>query len=112
MQKKCLEIIFQRRKKIALYVPTYRENKVTIPLNFSRLANQLGDEWQVLVKAHPHDSNLYQQVKDESNIVSNFNGLDLAQILPSVDCLITDYSSIPFEYSLANPEGKMVFFLF
>ncbi|GMG69221.1 CDP-glycerol glycerophosphotransferase family protein [Tetragenococcus halophilus] len=110
--KKMFRDTFSTKKKVALYVPTYRENKVTIPLNFSHLANQLGDEWQVLVKAHPHDSNLYQQVKDESKIIANFNDLDLAQILPSVDCLITDYSSIPFEYSLANPEGEMVFFCF
>jgi len=100
------------KKKVALYVPTYRENKTITPLDFSDLANQLGDKWQVLVKAHPHDNDLYQQVKNESKIISDFNGLDLAQILPSVDCLITDYSSIPFEYSLANPEGKMVFFCF
>lgn len=110
--KKIFRNSISTKKKIALYVPTYRENKTTIPLDFSNLANQLGDEWQVLVKAHPHDSNLYQQVKDESKIISDFNGMDLAQILPSVDCLITDYSSIPFEYSLANPEGKMVFFCF
>lgn len=103
---------FPMDKKIALYVPTYRENKTEIPLDFSHLAYQLGNEWQVMVKPHPHDEALYENVWNEDNIISDFKGLDLAQILPSVDCLITDYSSVPFEYTLANPKGKIVFFCY
>lgn len=110
--KKQFKNNFPTNKKIALYVPTYREHQSEVPLDFSSLKSQLNDEWLVMVKPHPHDKELYQKVNNIDGIISDFKGMDLAQILPSVDCLITDYSSIPFEYSLANPNGKMVFFCY
>ncbi|MCF1619447.1 CDP-glycerol glycerophosphotransferase family protein [Tetragenococcus koreensis] len=103
---------FPRDKKVVLYVPTYREYKTSLPLDFAKLQQHLGDEWQIMVKAHPHDEEFYSKIKNESQIITDFKGLDLVQILPSVDCLITDYSSVPFEYSLANPKGKIVFFCY
>ncbi|GEQ38836.1 CDP-glycerol glycerophosphotransferase [Tetragenococcus halophilus] len=110
--KKQFKHNFPTNKKIALYVPTYREHQSEVPLDFFSLKRQLNDGWLVMVKPHPHDKGLYQKVKDIDGIISDFKEMNLAQILPSVDCLITDYSSIPFEYSLANPNGKMVFFCY
>lgn len=110
--KKLFKNNFSTNKKIALYVPTYREHSSEIPLSFSHLKYQLGNEWMIMVKPHPHDVDLYQQIKAEDNVVSDFKEMNLVQLLPSVDCLITDYSSVPFEYSLANPQGKIVFFCY
>ncbi|GBD80815.1 CDP-glycerol glycerophosphotransferase family protein [Tetragenococcus halophilus] len=106
------KINFPTGKKIALYVPTYREHQSEVPLDFSSLQSQLSNEWVFMVKPHPHDQELYQKVQNIDGVISDFRGMGLAQILPSVDCLITDYSSIPFEYSLANPSGKMIFFCY
>ncbi|AYW45238.1 CDP-glycerol glycerophosphotransferase family protein [Tetragenococcus koreensis] len=103
---------FSSNKKIALYAPTYREHSSEIPLNFSRLKHLLDDEWLIMIKPHPHDEELYRKIKNEDGIIFDFEEMDLVQMLPSVDCLITDYSSVPFEYSLANPSGKVVFFCY
>ncbi|GAA5423245.1 hypothetical protein TEHN0098T_1671 [Tetragenococcus halophilus subsp. halophilus] len=109
--KKSFSSYYPNNKKTILYVPTYREREKKIPLDFSNLQRQLGNEWQIMVKLHPHDKD-HDEIINEPNIITDFYNLDLVQLLPSVDCLITDYSSVPFEYSLANPKGKMIFFCF
>ncbi|KAF1304833.1 CDP-glycerol glycerophosphotransferase family protein [Enterococcus sp. JM9B] len=106
---------FQERfgnKKSLLYVPTYRENENENPIDFSRLAAVLGDEWQLFAKAHPHDPALQQKFEKHPAVITDFKGLTLQEMLPSIDCLITDYSSVPFEYTLANKEGKLLFFCY
>lgn len=110
--KKIVYQRFSKNKKIALYVPTYRELANDIPINFNRLHKEIGDEWTILVKAHPHDTALKERVSKEHHIVTDFGELNLQQLLPFVDCLITDYSSVPFEYTLANSNGKIVFFCY
>ncbi|KAF1305057.1 CDP-glycerol glycerophosphotransferase family protein [Candidatus Enterococcus willemsii] len=100
------------QKKTLLYVPTYREKNNENPIDFSSITKQIGHNWQILVKAHPHDSKFQNKIQKNSEIITDFKGMTLQEILPSVDCLITDYSSVPFEYSLANPNGKMIFFCY
>lgn len=110
--KKKFEMNFFSNKKILLYVPTYRENNNKNPINFSRLSNELGEGWRILAKAHPHDYLLQDKLKKEESIISDFKGMSLNELYPFVDCLVTDYSSTIFEYSLANPSGKIVFFCY
>ncbi|EOT29626.1 CDP-glycerol glycerophosphotransferase family protein [Enterococcus saccharolyticus] len=110
--KKKFDTQFLTKKKIALYVPTYREKYAKIPLDFSKISNTLGSEWLLFVKAHPHDKQLENELRKEKTIITDFKGMSLQELLPSVDCLITDYSSVPFEYSLANPNGKIIFFCY
>ena len=76
------------------------------------MKHSLGKDWTILVKAHPHDRDFYEKLQLERNIVINLNECELNQILSSVDCLVTDYSSVPFEYSLARKNGKMIFFCY
>ncbi|MGX7162269.1 CDP-glycerol glycerophosphotransferase family protein [Enterococcus massiliensis] len=99
-------------KKSLLYVPTYRENDSANPIDFSKLAAALGDEWQVFAKAHPHDQTLQQKLAADPQVITDFKKMSLQEILPSIDCLISDYSSVPFEYTLANPQGKLLFFCY
>lgn len=107
--------IFKRKignKKSILYVPTYRENTSTCHIDFSELRAYLKEDWQILVKLHPHDLKNNRIIINDPNIITDFRGLSLQELLPSIDCLITDYSSVPFEYSLANPNGKILFFCY
>lgn len=110
--KNNFESYFSKKKKIALYVPTYRENNAEVPIDFAKVQKTLGAEWLFFVKAHPHDSQLAKRLQQEENIITDFKGMSLQELLPSVDCLLTDYSSVPFEYSLANPKGKIIFFCY
>jgi CDP-glycerol glycerophosphotransferase (TagB/SpsB family) len=50
------------------------------------------------------------QLSDFPEIIQLPKGVSLTSILSYVDYLVTDYSSIPFEYSLANPNGQIIYF--
>lgn len=103
---------FPTNKKVLLYAPTYREKALIIPSEFKEMLKKLEQEWIFLMKCHPHDQKSYEAIMAETKVVFDFQGMTLNEVLPSVDCLITDYSSIPFEYSLANPQGKVVFYCY
>lgn len=107
-----LKKTFPSEKKTLLYVPTYRENNQENPLDFTKLSDKLGDEWQILAKAHPHDQSLQNKLQKEKGIITDFKTISLNELYPFVDCLVTDYSSTIFEYTLANPSGKIVFFCY
>ncbi len=80
-------------KKLLLYAPTFRgvagdaysvgEDEIL------KLKNQLGDNWVVLIKMHPR-------------VKSNLNNCDFPtnELFAVVDILISDYSSLIFEYAL------------
>lgn len=103
---------FPTNKKILLYAPTYREAKDFKIIKTLNILKKLNDEWLVIVKMHPHDEMRYELSNVKSELVFDLRGLSLSEILPSIDCLVTDYSSIPFEYTLANPNGKIVFYCY
>lgn len=103
---------FPTEKKVLLYAPTYREGKSMLPLELKEVFKELKKEWLIFIKCHPHDQESYEAFIAETKVVFDFQGMALNELLPSVDCLITDYSSIPFEYSLANPQGRVVFYCY
>jgi CDP-glycerol glycerophosphotransferase len=95
-------------KKIALYAPTWRDNefydkgeyKFNPKLDFDLLQKELSDEYVIIVKYH-------YLVKDNINwdkykgFVYDFDlGFDIAELYLVSDILITDYSSVMFDYSL------------
>lgn len=107
--KKKVKREFGDEKKILLYAPTYREKtELVIPVEALK---KLSEDWLVIIKLHPHNILNKEKIQDE-NIIIDLKNISLRELLPSVDCLLTDYSSIPFEYSLANPKGRMVFYCY
>ena len=102
-------------KKIMLYAPTFRNdglNNGEIALDLELLYKELkGENYALLLKLHP-------AVKAEHDLQDKFPGFiypvnsefHVNQLLISTDLLITDYSSIPFEFSfLGRP---MIFFAY
>lgn len=87
-----------------LYAPTFRQRgQASIELDLTELVEELGDEYQVLLRPHylnrisipPH---LRGDVVDVSNVG------DTAQVLLASEILVSDYSSIIFDYlSLDRP---------
>lgn len=80
-------------KKIVLWAPTFRGNAASPILNgydaIRHLQEQLGSDWIILLKIHPH----LEKVQSLSNCT-----IPAEELLPLVDLLITDYSSIIFDY--------------
>lgn len=82
-------------KKIVMWAPTFRGNAANPYLigvdAIKSLQSTLGEDWFVLIKVHPHI--------DRKSRLSNCT-IPSERLLPVIDLLITDYSSILFDYIL------------
>lgn len=82
-----------RGKRIALWAPTFRGNAAKPRLEgleeVQRAAEALSEKWYFVIKAHPHI--------DAHRLVSNCT-IPTEELLPVADLLITDYSSVTFDY--------------
>lgn len=93
-------------KKIVLYAPTYRENQgySFYGLDFKNLRDSLqkkfGGEWLILFRGHYFLQEAKDALKNEVINVSDYD--DMQEILLAADCLITDYSSSVWDYSLTG----------
>jgi CDP-glycerol glycerophosphotransferase (TagB/SpsB family) len=101
-------------KKLILYAPTFRGEGFThfsIELQEQVVMEKLSDEYIILLKLH---TNNYIDVKESTDrfagklIVSEDDQLEY--LMKASDILITDYSSIFFEYSLL--EKPMLFYAY
>ena len=97
-------------KKVILYAPTWRNagasnDSIDVTgsadelLSFKRdLEERIDtDEFQVLVKPHNF---LYDELKDDENFVGKLvpSTIDTNELMAAVDVLVTDFSSIMFDY--------------
>ena len=101
-------------KRLIMYAPTSRktqQGKLSLGLAHMNTLMEKIDA-RLLIRTHPKERHLLDNLGKFDHIFTMDERLTLAEILPSVDVLITDYSSIPFEYSLANPQGKMFFYCY
>lgn len=92
----------QSGKRIILYAPTFRETGNDLfekQVNFFDRWDEFGKEKNIIfiVKSHPLPKSLYT-IKDYSNILYYDNTKDVYPLLSITDLLITDYSSIYFDY--------------
>lgn len=99
-----------KNKKIILYAPTFRDNKTEVfddNMNLESIARSIPDNYIIINKFHPFVSNVYGQIT--SNKMLNLSHYeDLTRLLLVADILITDYSSIIFEYALL--QKPMIFY--
>lgn len=112
MPRDC-ERVFEK-KKLLLYAPTYRgsvrEAASPDQLNILRLKEELGDGYLLLIRQHPFVRKKAVIPKGAEGFAMDVSDLRIEDLIIASDMLITDYSSIVFEYSLF--EKPMVFFAF
>ena len=117
--------IFKNYKKIAIWMPTFRTSDILNESNVSDsnkvlpLVNNLEDFKRInklfkkynsllLIKLHPMQSTANNIYTDLSNIkfiderYLNSKKISLYEFLPQTNFLITDYSSVYFDYLLLN----------
>src|SRR5699024_2945828 len=108
---------FLQDKKVILFAPTFRGNgqgSAYFPFNkidFKKLYDNLSDDYVFLFKIHPFVNNeltIPYQYRDFFYDFSSFR--EINDLLLVTDLLITDYSSVCFEYALLNK--PMLFFAF
>lgn len=98
-------------KEIILYAPTYRDHnrkRENLGLNLTRFGDSLKSNQILLLKAHPFErGKIFIPSKYETSIL-NMSELEINDLLILSNCLITDYSSVIFEYAILNK--PMIFY--
>ncbi|MDF2539552.1 MAG: tagF [Herbinix sp.] len=105
-------------KKIILYAPTWRDNEFIGPhqykfstrIDFDYLRKSLSKDYIILVKAHYLVSEVIDGSKYQGFLFSFGASDDIAELYLIADLLITDYSSVMFDYSLLD--RPMLFFAY
>lgn len=105
-------------KKIILYAPTYRDNQHTsgvgytykTEVDFDKLKEELSEEYIILFRSHWLVANLFDFDKYKGFVynVSDYDDIDELYIIS--DLLITDYSSVFFDY--ANLKRPIFFYMY
>ncbi|MGC9338580.1 CDP-glycerol glycerophosphotransferase family protein [Listeria ivanovii] len=99
-------------RKQLLYAPTFRDDELqntSLHLDIAEMERALGEEYQLILKLHPSISNDLEKL-DSDFVVYVDKETPIETLLPVVDILITDYSSIPFEFALL--EKPMIFYTY
>ncbi|MCM3035354.1 CDP-glycerol glycerophosphotransferase family protein [Bacillus pumilus] len=103
---------FPKGKKILLYAPTYRDfamDGLVLPFSKEQLQTELNGDYILLVKLHPAVKHLAKAETDDEWIF-DVSDQPLYPLLRACHVLITDYSSIVFEYALL--EKPVLFFTY
>ena len=96
-------------KKIILYAPTFRkDNNIDVyDLEYEEILRNIekinSDEWIFIIKFHP---NIIEKFKNKVNYytkkIIDGNNFDIQELLIESDILITDYSSLMFDFILTK----------
>ena len=92
-------------KKLLLYAPTFRgniyEGMKQVPIDLHQLMKKLGSGYALLYKLHPLLK--HEELSDDRRIY-NMNDADLHELFCVADVLISDFSSIIFDFSLLDKQ--------
>lgn len=99
-------------KKIVLFAPTYRGKRIEDAdydfdyANLDALQNELGNDYAIMVRWHPAlKRNIDKGIVNSSsckNVYDVTGWDDINELLVITDILITDYSSVIFDYYFMN----------
>lgn len=93
--------------KILLYAPTFRKgnNLSAYDIDFKRVLNELNQQenWKVLIRLHPHLQEYSADlVKNNDSIIDVTKHDDIQELLLISDLLISDYSSLVFDFAITK----------
>lgn len=102
-----------KKKNIILYAPTFRDDEkeyFNMKLDLNLLKENLGDGSVILLKLHPIIRHKFEIPKGLEEFIIDVSKVNINKLMISSDILITDYSSIIFEYSLLDK--PIIFFAY
>lgn len=97
----------KEKQKIVLYAPTFRkEQSLSVySLDFDKLLDccnrKFGGDFIVLVRLHPNIATLASNIQYGQKIKNATFYPDMQELLLATDVLISDYSSLMFDYALS-----------
>lgn len=97
-------------KKVILYAPTWRDNTFNmsgytfeLQVDFRKWKEYLGDEYVVIFKPHYLIVNKYENSEEFKGFLFNIDAnVDIKNLYVISDILVTDYSSVFFDYAILN----------
>lgn len=95
-------------KKVILYAPTYRDqnldikrnNYLPIPFNLETLRAELGQEYVLVITAHYEVTKFSEELSESGFVFNAFGYPVINDLLIIADVLVSDYSSVVFDYSI------------
>lgn len=107
-----------KNKKVILYAPTWRDDnfykkghyRMNIQLDLDRMKKELGNEYIILLRMHYLITNNINIDKYKGFVYDYSQGYDIQELYLVSDVLITDYSSVMFDYS--NLNRQIIFFTY
>lgn len=105
-------------KKVILYAPTWRDNQHTtgvgytynLNLDFDKLRKKIEKDYVIVFRTHYFVSNSFNFEKYKGFIFDMSNHDDVNECYVISDIIITDYSSVFFDY--ANLKRPMLFYMY
>ena len=105
-------------RKVILYAPTWRDNQHSsgegytykTEVDFDKLKRELGDEYVILFRAHYLVANSFDFDRYAGFVRDVSSYSDINELYIAADILITDYSSVFFDY--ANLRKPMIFYMY
>ena len=107
-----------KKKKIILYAPTYRSNQHETgvgytykeEVDFDKMKKELGEDYIILFRPHYFIANQFDFEKYQGFVYDVSKIDDINELYIISDILITDYSSVFFDY--ANLKRPMIFYMY
>ncbi len=97
-------------RKIVLYAPTFRNNcslecyDIHALSCLDALSQRFGGEWIMFIRLHPNLKDNASSICNSETIYNATSYPDMQVLLSAVDIVITDYSSLMFDFALRkNP---------
>lgn len=102
-------------KKIILYAPTYRDNELdyfNLVLDIEKMARELESEYRLILRLHPAivSKGDFETRYPDFVVDLSSSQYDINELLVTANYLITDYSSIPYDFSLLHK--PIIFFTY
>lgn len=112
------ELKIPKDKKVLLYAPTWRDNQhmagvgyvYSNPVDFSKWREKLGEDWVILFRAHYLVAGAFDFNEYEGFVYNVSQYSDINELYIISDMLITDYSSVFFDY--ANLKRPILFYMY
>lgn len=105
-------------KKVVLYAPTWRESQhqdglgyvYESPIDFDKMKATLGNDYVVLFRAHYFIANQFNFDEYKDYVIDVCNYPEINDLYIVSDILITDYSSVFFDYGLLK--RPIIFYMY
>ena len=99
-------------KAVLLYAPTFRQHggkRFELPFDVERFADEFGDQYVLLVRSH-YLNHVVLPPSVRGRVIDVSGHHDVTPLLALADGMITDYSSVMFDYALLD--RPMFFFTY